>query len=211
MIMKQIDRGNRLKLCRSMLKKTLKELGSTYQVSIGSLSNWESGSSPISEKNVDKIISFLAAEGLICSKEWLLEGSGDSPYLYTPLQSHEGKKEEPFDLTTQFLFFKEIESFAKSHSEMLFSLVRDDSMLPFLTVGDYVGGPILSKGGYTREQGSICIVEIKKEEFLTRQMYLREDKILLLSNNTSAEHNFLLLEESPLKIAPVTFLRRFRE
>ena len=111
MIMKQIDRGNRLKLCRSMLKKTLKELGSTYQVSIGSLSNWESGSSPISEKNVDKIISFLAAEGLICSKEWLLEGTGDTPYLYTPLQSHKGKKEEPFDLTPQFLFFKEISQF----------------------------------------------------------------------------------------------------
>ncbi len=87
-VMKNIERGQRLKHCRTMLKKTLKELGTAHQVSIGSISHWESGSSPISEKNVHKIIGFLAAEGLICSKEWLLEGTGDEPYLYTS-SSHE--------------------------------------------------------------------------------------------------------------------------
>lgn len=210
-VMKHTERGNRLKICRTMLKKTLKDLGETYQVSIGSLSNWESGASSISEKNVDKILNFLAAEGLICSKEWLLEGNGPAPYLYTPLQGHEGKKEESFDLTTQFLFFKEIESFTKLHPEMLLTLVRDDSMLPFLTVGDYVGGPILAKAEYGQEQGNICIVEVKKEEFLIRQFYIRDDKILLLSHQARSEDNFLLLDESPLRVAPLTFLRRFRE
>ncbi len=205
-----VERGNRLKHCRTMLKKTLKELGNAHQVSIGSLSSWESGASPITEKNIHKIISMLAAEGLICSKEWLLEGRGETPYLYSS-QVKEGEKgDESFDLTDQFLFFKEIESFKKLHPEMLITLVRDDSMAPFLKTGDYVGGPVLSKNEYEREQGNICIVETEEGEFLIRQFFVRDkDKILLLPKNPDLEHNFLLLEEEPLKIAPVTFMRRF--
>lgn len=204
-----VERGNRLKHCRGMLKKTLKELGNAHQVSIGSLSSWESGSSPISEKNIHKIISMLAAEGLICSKEWLLEGRGEAPYLYS---SHvkEGEKKPSFDLTDQFLFFKEIESFKKAHPNLLITLVRDDSMQPFLKVGDYVGGHILSKNEYEKVQGDICIVETKEGEFLIRQFFIRDkNKILLISKSPDIENNFLLLEEEPLKIAPVTFMRRF--
>jgi SOS-response transcriptional repressor LexA len=204
-----VERGNRLKQCRAMLKKTLKELGNAHQVSIGSLSSWESGSSPINEKNIHKIISMLATEGLICSKEWLLEGRGEAPYLYST-QVKEGEKKPSFDLTDQFLFFKEIESFKKLHPEMLITLVKDDSMLPFLKTGDYVGGHVLSKNEYEREQGNICIVETEKGEYLIRQLFIRDqDKILLLPKNPSPEHNFLLLEQEPLKIAPVTFMRRF--
>ena len=202
-----IERGKRLKLCRTMLKKTLKELGLKHYVSIGALSNWESGSSPITEKNVHKIMNFLAAEGLIASKEWLLEGIGNPPYMYT---SQEEKRDSnpSFDLTTQFLFFKEIESFKKTHPEMLVALVRDDGMAPFLRVGDYVGGPVLSKADYAREKGRICIVEITKGEVLVRQLFLQGDKLLLLCTNPSGEHNFLLLEEDPLSVASLTFMRR---
>lgn len=207
--MKHIERGLRLKLCRSMLKKTLKELGATSQVSIGSLSNWESGSSTISEKNVDKILNFLAAEGLICSKEWLLEGTGEAPYLYASALSNEEKNRETFDLTDQFLFFKEIETFKRGHPEMVIMLVRDEAMLPFLRIGDYVGGAIIPRSDYAKEQGTVCIVEVKKEEFLIRQFYTQGEKILLLSHHTSAENNFLLLECAPLTVAPVTFMRRF--
>ena len=207
MTAQNIDRGNRLKLCRTMLKKTLKELGTPHHISIGSLSNWESGSSPISEKNVHKIISILAAEGLICSKEWLLEGVGDTPYIYASSQHLEDKKVESFNLTTQFFFFKEIEAFKKVHSDMLVTIVRDDAMHPFLRVGDYVGGATLSKADYEKEQGNICIIELTEGNFLVRQFYIRE-KILLLSSNPNGDNNFLLLNEEPLKIAPLTFMRR---
>lgn len=205
-----IERGNRLKHCRTMLKKTLKELGTAHQISIGSLSNWESGASPISEKNVHKIISLLAAEGLICSKEWLLEGAGELPYVYTSQSHSADQKESPLNIKNQFLFFKEIESFKNIHPDMLIALVRDDSMLPFLRVGDYVGGPILSKNNYAKEQGNICIVEVKAGEFLVRQFFIRE-KILLISTTPSTENNFLLLDEEPLRVAPLVFMRRFGE
>jgi len=204
-----MERGNRLKHCRTMLKKTLKELGVAHQVSIGSLSNWESGASPITEKNVHKIIGLLAAEGLICSKDWLLEGRGEAPYLYTSSTRDAGQKDESFDLTGQFLFFKEIESFKKEHPDMLITLVRDESMLPFLRIGDYVGGPILAKADYAKEQGNICIIEMKEGEFLIRQLFIRDHKILLLAKSPDAENNFLLLDKEPLRIAPLTFMRRF--
>lgn len=207
--MKHIERGNRLKLCRSMLQKTLKELGAMHQVSIGSLSNWESGTSSISEKNVHKIIGLLASEGLICTKEWLLEGTGDAPYLYASTPHNLDKKEEPFDLTSQFLFFKEIEAFKKTHPEMLITLIKDDSMHPFLKTGDYVGGIILAKTDYIMEQGNICIVETKKRELLVRQFFIQSDKVLLLSKSLETENNFLLLDEEPLKVARLTFMRRF--
>lgn len=205
---KNIERGNRLKHCRTMLQKTLMELGAAHQISIGSLSNWESGVSSISEKNVHKIISLLAAEGLICSKEWLLEGRGDDPYLYTSPPFLEDKKEEFFDLTGQFLFFKEIEAFKKVHQEMLITLVRDDSMLPFLRVGDYVGGSVLPKADYASQQGNICIVEIEEGEFLVRQFYVK-DKVFLLSATSGSEKNISILDKEPINVAPITFMRRF--
>lgn len=120
----------------------------------------------------------------------------------------EAKKDESFDLTGQFLFFKEIEAFKKAHPEMLITLMRDDSMLPFLRTGDYVGGPIIPKTDYGKEQGNICIIEIKEGEFLIRQLFMR-DKILLLSLAPDTSNNFVLLEEDPLNIAPLTFMRRF--
>lgn len=202
-----IERGKRLKLCRGILKKTLKELRDTHQVSIGALSNWESGTSPITEKNVHKIMSFLAAEGLIASKEWLLEGQGDLPYVYTP-QEDVGSSKPAFDLTSHFLFFKEIDSFKKNHPEMLVTVVRDDGMAPFLRVGDYVGGPILSKSDYANENGRICILEIQTGEFIIRQLFLQGDKIFLLCVNPKGEQDFLFLEEAPLSVAPLTFMRR---
>lgn len=207
MTAQNIERGNRLKFCRTMLKKTLKELGAAHHISIGSLSNWELGSSPISEKNVHKIITLLAAEGLVCSKDWLLEGKGDAPYIYASLSHNEAKQDESFNLTTQFFFFKEIESFKKIHPDMLVTLVRDNSMGPFLRVGDYVGGPTLPKAAYEKEQGNICIIEVTEGNFLVRQFFIR-GKILLLSTHPSTENNFLLLNEEPLRIAPVTFMRR---
>lgn len=206
-----MNRANRLKQCRSMLKKTLKELGDTHKISIGSLSNWESGASPISEKNVHKIISLLAAEGLICTKEWLLEERGDAPYLLTPSPSFDERKDEPFDITNQFLIYKEIESFKKAHPEMLLTLMRDETMSPFLRIGDYVGGPIISPEVYLKEHGNICIVETEKNQFLVRQLFLQKSYILLLSMNQSTENHLLLLEHEPLSVAPVTFMRRFRE
>lgn len=206
-----MNRANRLKQCRSMLKKTLKELGDTHKISIGSLSNWESGASPISEKNVHKIISLLAAEGLICTKDWLLEGRGDIPYLLTSSLSFDERKDEPFDITNQFLIYKEIESFKKAHPEMLLTLVRDENMAPFLRIGDYVGGPTISPEVYFKEHGNICIVETEKNHFLVRQLFLQKGLIFLLSMNQSTENHLLLLEHEPLSVAPVTFMRRFRE
>ncbi len=112
----------------------------------------------------------------------------------------EDKKDEFFDLTSQFLFFKEIESFKKGHPEMLITLIRDDSMPPFFKVGDYVGGPILEKSAYGREQGNICIVEIEQGEIVIRQFFVREEnKILLLPKNSEAGHNFILLEKEPAR------------
>lgn len=206
--MKNIERGNRLKDCRTTLNKTLKELGAAHQVSTGSLSNWESGVSAITEKNVHKIISLLGEEGLICSKEWLLEGTGEAPYLYATPSPQKDIPADPFDLTAQFLFVKEIESFKKMHPKMLITLVRDDSMWPFLKAGDHVGGPILKKADYKRLEGSVCIVEINEGEFLIRQFFLKE-QILLLSSNPQAQNHFMLLDKDPLTIAPVTFMRRF--
>jgi transcriptional regulator with XRE-family HTH domain len=205
-----IERGERLKICRTMLKKTLKELGTAHQISIGSLSNWESGASPISEKNVHKILSLLAVEGLVCTKEWLLEGIGEAPYCYTPTSYGESQKDGGFSVTDQMLFFREIESFKKINPNMLITLVKDDSMLPFLRIGDYVGGYPLSKPHYARAQGNICIVEVDEGEFLVRQLFFQE-KILLLSTAPDTKNNFLLLEKEPLKIAPLTFMRRFGE
>lgn len=206
-----MNRAIRLKQCRAMLKKTLKELGQAHQISIGALSNWESGASPISEKNVHKIISLLAIEGLICTKEWLLEGTGDTPYLLSPSASFEVKKDESFDITNQFLIYKEIESFKNAHPEMLLTLMRDETMLPFLRIGDYVGGPIMSPEAYPKESGNICIVETEKNQFLVRQFFLQKDTILLLTTNQNAETPLLLLDCDPLSVAPVTFMRRFRE
>lgn len=207
-IMKDIEKGNRLKLCRTMLNKTLKELGAAHQVSTGSLSNWESGVSAITEKNVHKIISLLGEEGLICSKDWLLEGTGEPPYLYTSSPPQKETTEDTFDLTAQFLFFKEIETFKKNHPHMLLTLVRDDSMLPFLKTGDHVGGPVVKKADYKRLEGSLCIVEVNEGEFFIRQFFIKE-QILLLSSNTQTNNNFMLLDREPLRVAPVTFMRRF--
>lgn len=94
---------------------------------------------------------------------------------------------------------------------MLLTLIRDESMSPFLRIGDYVGGPIIFPEAYLKENGNICIVETEKNQFLVRQFFLQKGLIFLLSMNQNAENNLFLLEHEPLSVAPITFMRRFRE
>ena len=50
-----------------------------HAISPHTLSTWEKGKKPVTEKGANKLIEAFAKEGILCSVEWLLHGVGLSP------------------------------------------------------------------------------------------------------------------------------------
>src|SRR3989344_9374349 len=72
--------GDRLRRARILAGiATRREFEKKYQISANTLQGWEQGKNPLSKKGAKRVIEALKAEGLMCSLEWLMHGSGVPP------------------------------------------------------------------------------------------------------------------------------------
>src|SRR3990167_671549 len=72
--------GDRLRRARILAGiATRREFEIKYQISANTLQGWEQGKNPLSKKGAKRIIEALKTEGVICSLEWLMNGTGVPP------------------------------------------------------------------------------------------------------------------------------------
>lgn len=88
--------GERIKHVRRDLLRLSREIFSQkHNISAGTLQGWETNRyKKLSESTVEIIIQAFEAEGLSCSKEWLLSGKGKAPH----------KKQKTNGIARKFLF-----------------------------------------------------------------------------------------------------------
>lgn len=112
-----------------------------YGISASTLSQVEGGFIKLSPVFAEKLVSAFQEEGLACSTEWLMEGTGAPPTLLTSL-SKEVEEDVPVNsdldedrkILMESLYFETL-----NKNSVVYRITQKDLSKEF-DIGDYIGG-----------------------------------------------------------------------
>ena len=155
-------RGERLEILRKMAGLTRKAFEDKYGVSANTIQSWESAKAGgLTERGAQRIIPLLQREGIYCTIDWLLFGSGSRPQLANPHFSEINETPAKYHLSEDTVIMKELLAFRKLNENSIDLVVNDDGLGPHYKTGDYVAGISRSKEAIPGLIGMDCIVQIK--------------------------------------------------
>lgn len=183
--------GDRLRRARILAGiATRREFEKKYKISANTLQGWEQGKNPLSKKGAKRVIEAFKTEGLICSLEWLINGTGVPP---RPFEMVNGKITSEADLTNFFqninlqeeqAIYEELQAFKTHNPNPIIITVSDNAMEPQFHKGDYIGGI-----RFTRSEdiypylGQPCIIELADHTIIPRVIHADEQGYTLSCTN----------------------------
>ncbi len=156
--------GNRIKSVRMLAGYNRKEFSEKTGISAATLRIWENPFSDrqgITENGVVRLMQALKACGVLCSKDWLINGLGPGPSLIMDRSSILSQALQDITWGEEESIFKDIQSFKANNINPVVTMITDDSMTPFYFYGDYVGGSKKNGANIHQFVGSHCIVELQ--------------------------------------------------
>lgn len=199
-------RGKRLRFIREhLLSLTREEFCRDANFTAQSLKGWElAWGGGLSQPGAIKIVNRAKSLNIYCTESWLMHGIGRAATPITKdLNIQDGDESH---IAKELLLFREIQ-----HS--IDMVIKDDSMIPFLYPGNYVGGIIVSN--IEKAIGKECIIITDNDEKFVRILRYGEEpaRYNLVCLN---EHTALVKKEiknTAIKFAaPIVWIRRiFRE
>lgn len=199
--------GKRLKFCRNLLGKTLREFASAASISYATLSRYERGMLKISKKSIGKIIHLFLSQGIICSEEWLLHGKGEMPLLERREENNNPLNEQG-DITNAFITFNELSFIQKNIPNIVIRCVEDNSMYPAFQIGDYVAGYPIAKKDLSTLNGEYCIVKLPDKKIVVRQFFIKDGLIALIPINIKECSEPIYIKEPHQEVYPITYHRK---
>ncbi len=173
------DFPSRLRAVRTGLLK-LSQLGFSERIGVAEVTvrAWETGKSRITSNFLDKLVTELSKLEIPISKEWLLDGSGISPFDKSILDN---KKISEKDI------------FISLNPGAILLEIKDESYEPVYKKGDLVGGfPILSSQAVPM---SYVLVDIDGGKTEIRQtIFTQENEIILLPIHLRKESQALIFK-----------------
>lgn len=167
------DPRDRLKVARNLLGLTRKEFGEHSGISVNTLRAWETGTNPISHRAAKKISEGFEKCGLQCPSEWILAGSGLAPREFNSLSKHNNSLtiEVPaHSWDEELAIFKEIQFFESLNPNAIVIAVSEDSMQPFYSIGEYVGGIRTHNEELALLLGENCIITTLEGHVFVRKL-----------------------------------------
>jgi len=209
-----IERGKRLRICRDYTGLNIKEFCQKHGFNTITFGRWENGNKvSLNDKNVDRVCHALLKEGVICTRTWLLEGTGKAPMEknYRSLLEEKIVDANPKSLGTM-LIFSEMEIFQENYENAVTMMMNDSSMEPFYEENDHIGGIKLAPAEYNLAHKKHCLVKIPgSNKILLRAVQCSGQKIILTATNPSPScPEPIILDEltKPEFLAPVVFHRK---
>lgn len=165
--------GDRLRRARLLAGlNTRREFEQKHQISSNTLQGWEQNKNPLSTKGARRIIEALKKEGLLCSVEWLLHGTGLPPRAFEMINAGINpaflENHEQFNLHEEENIYQESQVFKSQKSNTIILNISDDAMEPYYALGDYIGGVQIDNSEIPQFLGQACIVELENNLILPR-------------------------------------------
>lgn len=211
--------GDRLKRARILAGiTTRREFEKKYDVSANTLQGWEQGKNPLSKKGAKRIIEALKTEGVICSLEWLLNGTGVPPRPFE-ISHHDITKENDLEnflnrlnLQEEQAIYQELQTFKSHNPNPIIITISDDAMAPQFCSGDYIGGIRLNKAeDIAAHLGEPCIVELADHTILPRYIHADNESgtyTLSSTNFQSKAAPLNIFNTRIISAAPILWYRR---
>src|SRR3990167_7044106 len=211
--------GDRLRRARILAGiSTRREFEKKYQISANTLQGWEQGKNPLSKKGAKRIIEALKIEGLICSLEWLMQGSGvpPRPFEMTNSEITSGADMEHFfsqvSLQEEQAIYQELQTFKTHNPNAIIITISDDTMEPQFRMGDYVGGVRFTKPEEIQLYlAQACIVELADHTILPRYIHADTESgtyTLSCTNFQSKNPQLNIFNARILSAAPILWHRK---
>ena len=211
--------GDRLRRARILAGiATRREFEKKYQISANTLQGWEQGKNPLSKKGAKRIIEALKIEGLICSLEWLMHGTGVPP---RPFEMSNTKLETSTDMENFFsqislqeeqAIYQELQTFKTHNPNTIIITVYDDTMEPHYRSGDYIAGVRLTRAEDIQQYlGQPCIVELADHTIVPRYIHADSENgtyTLSCTNFQSKNPPLNIFNARILSAAPILWHRR---
>jgi transcriptional regulator with XRE-family HTH domain len=176
-----IKRGLRLRFLRGITGMVTEPFSVLCGVGRTTISSWEQGINPLTERGAEKVVNGVRAEGIYCTVLWLLHNIGEPPKIidqdklsklnYHTLTSPKSSvlEEALIDYVGSDLQ-QEIELFKVCYSEHLIYYISDNTMHPGYRTGDWVGGIVLSQEALDLAHDMDCIVQLKNGTVIARRV-----------------------------------------
>lgn len=212
--------GERLRRARVLAGLTTRrEFEKKHHISANTLQGWEQGKNPLSEKGAKRVIEAFTREGLMCSPEWLLHGTGMPPRPFEmlrigvrPVTIETPNDIENLNLKEEEAIYKETQLFKELYPNAIVISITDDSMMPYFKEGDYIGGVQVRNDQLHNFTNQLCILELENNLILPRllQRGSREDHLYTAScTNPSTNVSPLnLIDIKVISAAPIIWHRR---
>ena len=206
----KILRAARLKKLRKMTHYSRKAFSIKYNVSQGTLQNWETARfGGLTEKGANIMIQALNNEGIFCSFEWLMYGLGSSPVLSD--NSHRTKASiDVFNVIPQEkIIASELELFLSLTPDAVDLVVPDDSMEPYFKFGQILAGRRRTGKKIDNLINKTCIVEFdgnKMLRYLKKGSCTNSYNLLCLNRDSLVEKPFIY-NAHLTSAAPITWIR----
>ncbi len=165
--------GDRLRRARLLAGlNTRREFEYKHHISSNTLQGWEQNKNPLSTKGARRIIEALKKEGLLCSVEWLLHGSGLPPRPFEMINAGVNvsflENHSQLNLREEEAIYQESQIFKGQKSNTIILNITDDAMEPYYALGDYIGGVQIDNSEIPQFLGRECIVELENNLILPR-------------------------------------------
>jgi len=211
--------GDRLRRARILAGiPTRREFEKKYRISANTLQGWEQGKNPLSRKGAKRIIEALKIEGLICSLEWLINGTGVPPrpfeMTHTEFTSSTDLENlfNAMNLQEEQAIYQELQTFKSHNPNAIIITVSDNAMEPQFRTGDYIGGVRLTKPEDIQLYlGQACIVELADHTIIPRYIHTDQESntyTLSCTNFQSITPPLNIFNARILSAAPILWHRK---
>ena len=203
-------RSKRLMCLRGMVKMSRREFCEKYDLSPGTLQNWEKARfGGLTEKGALRMIEHFKKEGIYCSFKWLMYGEGDEARFIEAALNDRIEKPEIIRRTS---LQSDLSAMQAIHPNSAGMSIIDDAMSPLLEKGSYVlGAKHYNEEAIKRCINQVCIVEttdgIKFTRLLKSSHHEGKYNLYVINALTTA-HPACLLEVELQMAAPIFWVRR---
>jgi transcriptional regulator with XRE-family HTH domain len=196
--------SRRLRYIRSLLGVSRADLERKYGVSQTTIKSWEYGTVKITQEAINRCLSMYRAEGMILSREWILEGVGLEPKTSCSVANYFSSLEEKNLLppdhrnpqqADELLALSDADLFKKNEDHRVVMMVCSDEMMPFYSAGDLVGGRLRYNEQIQEGVNRNCVVVVEGGIQFFRRVI----------RNSNGGYNLVLLNPNRTTQEPVMF------
>ena len=220
-------RGQRVKYIRETIlglsRNKFSQRHKDLELTVSTLQNWEDARyGGLTEKGGRKLIEAFAREGVQCSLQWLLFGTGEAPpeardfnlvienitaKQAVQILADTGNK----SLTDEESIAKELRYFRELHVDAIDAIVSDDGLSPYFEPGDCVAGIRLNGQDIRKAIGLPCIIQTQLGQVLVRKLEAGSQMgyyTLLCTNPHTQVKDIKATEVKLFSAAPIVWLRK---